>query len=456
MRDASLLIDRLPVALRGRVHRLRQRAVGPGFARNVAVMLAGTVAGQAISLLLSPVLTRLFTPAEFGNFSVYSSALTVCAVLASFSLEVAIPISLEEAECANLVALCGLSLLAVTGLVGVFIWLIPTAALQAMAVGSLAAYRYLLPIGLLCLGSYYIMVAVATRAGAFREIARTRLSQGLSGPLTQVVLGLLGAGTPGLVIGFVIGQSSGTLLLLSRFVVGRADWLRAVSWRGIAAAGWRYRNFPLYASWSRLLDVAGGGLVLFVLFSSCYGPAVAGFMFLSERIVMRPLLLVSTSLLQVFTGEAGRAVSEDPAQLRRRFYQVVPHQFLFAAAWVLAVNLVAGWAFPLLFGPVWASATPYLHALSVSYLIYVVLHPVSGTLQLLERQAIAAAWQAGRMVLVVASVLLPWRAGMSAVGAMWISSLVQAACCIALLGIMAVLIERLPKSGVRQPTAGSA
>ena len=140
-------------------------------------------------------------------------------------------------------------------------------------------------------------------------------------------------------VGFIIGQSSGTLLLLRRCVLARRRWLRGISWPGIAAAARRYARFPLFASWSRLLEAAGSGMVLFLIFSACYSSRVAGFMFLSERMIWRPLLLVSSSLLQVFTGEAGRAVSQDPQQLRRRFYQVVPRQFLLVAVWVVLANL---------------------------------------------------------------------------------------------------------------------
>jgi hypothetical protein len=76
---------------------------------------------------------------------------------------------------------------------------------------------------------------------------------------------------------------------------------------------------------------------------------------------------------------------------------VVPLQFAIAAAWILAANLAADWAFPRLFGAEWANAIPYLRALSVAYLVQIVLHPVSGTLQLLERQATAAIWQICRL-----------------------------------------------------------
>jgi O-antigen/teichoic acid export membrane protein len=435
-------VDWLPTSVQGHLHRLRRPASGQSFVGNVTVMLAGTMAGQAVSLLLSPVLTRLFTPEEFGRLSVYNSVLGLLTTIASLGFELAIPICLGDRECANLLALCGIVLAATTGLVGIVSWLIPLRALDLLSIGSLASYRYLLPVGLVCLGGYYIMRGVATRASAFSSIARTRISQGLSGPFSQMLLGVLGAGTPGLIIGYVIGQSSGTLLLFSRFVLGQREWMRHVTWRQIAAVGRRYIAFPLFSTWARLLDEAGGGLILFVLFAAFYSPAISGFMFLSERIIMRPMMIISTSLLQVFTGEAGRSASENPAQLRRRFLQVVPLQLLLATTWILAANLVAGWVFPRLFGAAWANAIPYLRALSLAYLLQIVLHPVSGTLQLLELQAMAAVWQACRLVLVVIAVLVPWSSGLTAVSALWVSASTEAACCLTLLALTANMIEK--------------
>jgi O-antigen/teichoic acid export membrane protein len=443
MSNPSALIDRLPAALQGRIHHFRQHAAGRSFTWNVLVMLTGTVAGQAVSLLLAPVLTRLYSPTQFGYLSVYSAVLSIFGVVASLGLELAIPICMADGECANLLALNGLVLAATTTLVALFAWLVSAHLLDLLWVGSLADYRWLLPIGFACLGGYYIMVAVATRSGAFKEIARTRISQGISGPVSQILLGVLGIGTPGLVLGYVIGQSSGTLLLFSRLVLRQRAWLQGITWRGIVSMGRRYSTFPLLASWARVLDMAGGGMVLFVLISACYSPEIAGFMFLSERVIERPLLIVSTSLLQVFTGEAGRAVTQDPVLLRRRFYQVVPLQFLLVSVWILGANLLAAWAFPRLFGAQWGDAVPYLRALSASYLMLSVLHPVSTTLQMLEHQVTAVVWQIFRLVLIVASVLLARHAGLSAIDALWISSLVQVVCCLALLGLMVGSIEQM-------------
>lgn len=443
MSEPSALLDRLPSSLQNRLHHLRQHALRRSFAWNVSVMLVGTVIGQAASLVLQPVLTRMYTPAQFGYLSVYGAVLALLSVIACLGLEVAIPISIDDEECANLLALSGLVLGGMTVLVALFAWLVPTHVLNTLLVGSLADYRWLLPIGFACLGGYYIMLGVATRASAFRDIARTRISQGATGPTSQILLGLAGLGTPGLVLGYVLGQSSGTLLLLNQCVLRQRAWLSAVTWRGIGTTARRYMNFPLVTSWTRLLDNAGGGLVLFLLFSSLYSSDIAGFMYICDRVIGRPLMIVSTSLLQVFTGEAGRAVTQDPVLLRRRFYQVVPRQFLLALAWVVAVNLIAAWAFPLFFGARWAAGVPYLRALSVAYLIGAVLHPVSTTLQILEHQVTAAIWQVFRLAAVIGAVFVAWREHFSAVQALWTTSVVQAVCCVILLGLMVAAIERV-------------
>lgn len=420
-------------------------APAEGFATRVAYMLTGTVLGQAVSVLLAPVLTRIYLPDQFGYLSVYTAMLAIIGVVAALGYELAIPIARSREELANLLAVSVGALLGLTALLSLASFLVPDRALHLLWIGSTLTFRLLLPFGFACLGGYYIMVASATRLEAFREIASTRLSQGLSGPISQIILGVLGMGTPGLLIGFVIGQSSGTFLLFSRVLMRTPGLFAGISWRGISRAAWRYRQFPAFASWSKLLENAGTSPILFLLFAHFYSSEIAGFLFLSERVIGRPLLMVSTSLLQVFTGEAGLAVRREPERVRLRFHQVIPCQFLLSAAWILLANLLAGWAFPVLFGNEWVPAIPYLRAASLGYLALAVLHPVSTALQIMERQVLAAVWQVARLVLVTGGVVAAWWFGQPAVTALWISSLAQVVACLGMLALIALSIERIQR-----------
>ncbi len=398
--------------------------------------------------MLAPALTRLYAPEQFGYLSTYTAALGILCVIASLGLEVAIPIAESAGEIANLLALCLLGLVATTAAVAVLIWTIPLHTLRLLWLGPIASYRWLIPLGFACFGAYYIMVAVATRQGAFGDISRTRIAQGLTGPVSQIVFGLLGLGAPGLVIGFVWGQSAGVFLLLRRTVLASPELTGAISWARMKRTWRRYIDFPLWVSWARLIDIAGYS-VIYLMISALYSPVIAGFMFLSDRVIARPLLMVSSSFLQVFTGEAGRAVRANPSGLRRRFRQVVPWQVLLAISWIFVANLSARWLFPIVFGTRWIAAVPYLQAMSLAYLALTAVHPVSTTLQMLERQVLNAAWEILRLLAVVLAVLGAWKGGLSAVQALWVYSGVQAVCCVALLGLITVSIERL------QPVRGN-
>ena len=437
--------------------RIRTSLNASAFIRNTMVMMIGTTAGQAASVALAPILTRLYTAGEFGYLSVYTAVLAILGVTAALGFDLAIPLAASEFELANLVAAGGLAVAVTSSLTAIAMWLLPARMLSRIWLAPLDAYRYLLPLGLACLGGYYIMVAAATWAGRFKDIARTRVTQGIGGPVSQIALGTAGAGGQGLAIGFVLGQSSGFFLLLSRLLRDRPGLPRAISWRGIREVGARYSRFPLLASWTRVVDMAGSGSVLYLLFSAYYSSEIVGFMFLTERVIGRPLLMISSSLSQVFAGEAGRSARADPAALRRRFWQVVPAQLLFALLWIVPVNLVAGWAVPLLFGASWIEAVPYLHALSLTYLALAVPHPVSSTLQVLNRQSLAAAWQISRLALLVAAPIVARRFGMSAVAALWICSVIQAASSVGLLATMAIAIDRAVRgAGVAGTAGGSA
>ncbi|MBV9251545.1 MAG: oligosaccharide flippase family protein [Acetobacteraceae bacterium] len=426
-----------PATAGGRLREWLTQRTG-GFARQVLVLLSGAVAGQAISVLLSPALTRLYNPDEFGWLSVYAAALYLLYAIASLRYEMALPITSDDDAGSNLLALCFLALVGTTFALTLICWWFPTPWFAAIGLGALSAYRYLLPLGFAITGAYYVLVYLATRQSAYSLLARTRISQGLSGPLSQIALGLAGCGKIGLAIGFIIGQSSGTLLLARKLLLQPAGILKRISWGGILAAAHAYRDFPLYSSWAALLEAAGCGLILFPLVTHFYASDIAGFIFLSDRVVGRPLTIVSASLLQVFVGEAGVAVRTAPAQVRRRFHQVVSRMAVLVAAWVLLANIMAAALFGPLFGASWEAAVPYLHALSFGYWGAAVLHPVQHTLQLLERQRIAAAWQVIRLLMVLLAVLGAVHLGWNAASALWAYSVAQGAAC----GAMVVIIDR--------------
>ena len=62
------------------------------FARSVSVLVGGTAAGQIIVMAASPILTRLYSPEDFGLLSVYAGLLGILGVIASLRYQLATPL----------------------------------------------------------------------------------------------------------------------------------------------------------------------------------------------------------------------------------------------------------------------------------------------------------------------------------------------------------------------------
>lgn len=420
------------------------------FLKNVSIMMTGAAAGQTVSLILSPILTRIYAPEQVGILSVYTSLLTIFVVIASLRFELAVPLAASDEDAINLVAVCLCALVFTTALIAVVAFAFPEKTLEGILptpinASHVAVYRGLLVLGFLCLGGYYVALYLATRQNAFPSISWTRVYQGIVGPVSQIGLGLAGAGAPGLLFGSILGQSTGTLSLFNRVLRSRGDLLSAISFRRMVALARRYCRFPLIASWAALIDAAGGDQLLYLMVTTHYSARIAGFIFLAERIVARPLSVVGTSILQVFMGEAGKTIASDPDRFRRRFYQLISRQFLLALAWVGAVNIAAALLLSAVFGARWGDAVIYLQAMSIGYLAHAVVLPVFHTLQLLEKQAMAACWQVGRLLSIVATFAFCIGGHVSAPHAILLYSGIQAASSVVLIGLMAGAIQKLQR-----------
>jgi O-antigen/teichoic acid export membrane protein len=412
------------------------------FAHNVLIMFTGTAIGQIGAVVLAPILTRIYTPEMFGVLGLFIAVLTIASVIGALRYEMALPLAQSEEDAANLLAVCLVTLACTTGISCFIVWML--SLWKSNPLGVLAPYSLLLPIGFFCIGAYQVMVYYATRQAAFGVIARTKVYQGTLGPLSQIGFGLSGAGTWGLAIGFIIGQSVGISLLFSRLVlIPRA--LTRVSVNGMRAMAKRFRRFPLVSSWSGLIEAAGGSYLLLVAMPLLYSHTIAGFVFLTDRIIGRPLLLISTSILQVYVGDMSRLINEDPEAMRQRFLRLARHQFLIVACWLVLVNSVAPVLFPIIFGSQWQGAVPYLHILSIAYLPQMVVHALVHTLQILERQVMSAIWEGMRFLAVCGTFVLSYAYGLSALQAILAYSIVQAFAQIILFLLMYHSIQSLRK-----------
>ena len=68
------------------------------FARNILTLLTGTTVAQALPVVISPVLTRIYSPSDFGIFSLFVAITSIVSTVATGKYELALMSTKDEKE----------------------------------------------------------------------------------------------------------------------------------------------------------------------------------------------------------------------------------------------------------------------------------------------------------------------------------------------------------------------
>jgi O-antigen/teichoic acid export membrane protein len=266
-------------------------------------------------------------------------------------------------------------------------------------------------------GLFNVLNNWAIRDGAFGQIAASRLIQGMAVVVLQIGLGLAGFRPFGLLAGFGAGQSAGSRSIFVN------PWVHArhLSIAGIRQAAVRFRTFALLGTPAVLLNSLGYNLPLLML-AGLYGPEVAGWYILAQRVVGRPLQMVGMAVSQTYWGKASSLVANDPTRLTPTFTRVTLTMAAIAGPYAVTVVLLAPWVFPIAFGSDWLSAGSYTQILAAMFLFDAIAAPTAITLDALQRQDLNLAREVIRVGLYAGAFVLASRFDLTASGAVAVVS----------------------------------
>lgn len=351
------------------------------FARSVSILAGGTAAGQAIIVAASPILTRLYSPEDFGVLAVFASLLAILGVIASLRYDLAIPLPETDEEAVN-ITLLSLAIVMLIALLTAAVF-IPFGGFIAKAgnVHQLASYMWLFPVAVLLMGSYQVFNNWAIRKKAFQIIAQTNITQSLS--MISVQMAGHAFGPLALIIGIILGHGAGVSrlgMLVAQEVKGaKVDVKVATIW----GAAVRYRSFPMYSSWSGLLSTGGPQLPP-LLFAVLYSPSSAGLYYLAHRVIAMPLSLLGGSLASVYMPDAVQARRENC--LKTALESIHNKLSLVAMPPVITLFLIAPETFVFLFGEDWEQAGQIVRLLTPMLFFQFIVSPLSKTFTVMERQ----------------------------------------------------------------------
>jgi O-antigen/teichoic acid export membrane protein len=362
------------------------------FGRNILTLMTGTTLAQAIPIAISPILTRIYAPEDFGVFALYVAVASVMSIAATGRYELAIMLPRKESDAFS-IAVLSVVIAAALSVISIIIFLMFNNDI-ALFLGNpdLGNWLYLMPVSIFLTGLYQALNYWNNRGKQFTKIALSKVSQSAGGGTAQLAVGY-GTSLPGgLIAGSVVGQGVGVLTLLRASRKKISAHTSHFSFADLKRNASEYKKFPLFSSWGALLDNAAVQMPVFMI-TKYFGSSITGLFSFTFKVISMPMTLVSSSVSQIMFQKVTITHNEKPELL---FYFVLKMFLLLLVLSIPFVMTLMFWGveiFSFVFGEQWALAGSFAATLSVAVAIRFAVSPLSSVLALDHNVRKGVAWQ---------------------------------------------------------------
>jgi len=351
--------------------------------RGMAVLAGGSGLARLISVLTIPLVTRLYSPEDYGVLSVFSSLILMLVPFVTLRYVLALPLPRYDGIAINLLVLSGIIMLLSFIIIAVSLCYAGPWLFSHFSMPLLIPWWWLIAIGVLVSAFYELLTFWATRYRSYKAIAVSNIWQSVLGVLVKIVLGIIGFKPGGLLIGQVVAQSGGIgKLLLSFSESFRKNW-SYVRFAQIKRVALRYKDFPLYRVPSQFLMVfSKQAPLLFV--ASIYDAETTGQLGLAFMVLALPVSLFGQTTAKAFYAEASSLDSRQVKAIQSILVDVLKRLGVFAILPAITLYFGGELLFLLVFGVEWRLAGVFASLLSVYLFFQFLQTPVAHIFMLFD------------------------------------------------------------------------
>jgi O-antigen/teichoic acid export membrane protein len=271
--------------------------------RSIGVLVGGTGLAGGISAAALPVLTRLYTPADFSVLAVFTGLVAIVSVAACLRFDIAVAMPEHDVDAVNVLCLAMLCAAGISVLSGIVLLVTHAGLVAWIRQPGLERYLWLVPIGIFLAAGYSALMFWTVRRKDFSGMARTRIGQALAAAGVQAGYGWWHGNGFGLILGPLVNNGLGFIGLGRRMVIADRPLLDDLSWRRMRALLVAYRRYPKYSALEALCNSAGMQLPIILIAGLAAGPE-AGFLLLALSIIQAPMGLLGNAIAQVYLSQA--------------------------------------------------------------------------------------------------------------------------------------------------------
>ena len=354
------------------------------FSRNVLTLMTGTTIAQAIPIAISPILTRIYTPKDFGIFALYISISSIFATIATGRYELAIMLPKKDEDAINIVVLSIILSLVISLLTFIIVFFFNSQITAILGNEEIKNWLYFIPLTVLLTGIYQAFNYWSNRKKQYRRLVSSKVIQSTTTATTNLSLGFSGLGSNGLIFGGILGQAIATSVLIKMVLAKDKAKFKYTNKLKVFALAKKYKKLPFLSLPNALIDairVSG----INILMTTFYSVTVLGQFSLAWKMIQVPMGIVGASLAQVFFQ---KVATTDSTHLMHLTQNLISKSILVAMPIFLIIYFFATDIFIIVFGKEWVIAGEIASILTPWLFLNFLTSPLGNIFIVLNKQEI--------------------------------------------------------------------
>lgn len=350
-----------------------RRMTANSFVQNIAVLSLGSVVAKAVGILATPILSRMFSPAEFGLLATYVAVGAISATILTLRYETRVLIPKSEEEAKSIVTLVVFLALSMgVGLLALSI-ITPSYIFQLLGLAELGSWLTVAIAAGIATAIISAITAWFSRCSKYVTMARLQIVTVLAANVCSLTSGFLSIKN-----GLLYSQAVSLLLGLIAFIFfGYRSLNLSVSPQDLLRVASTYRRAPCFLFPTALIDVFTMQLPC-ILISAWFSNRAAGQYQMAIMLLGLPLNLVGNAISIVFFQRFS-AIWPDAKAAKSQLLMTWKTLALFGAPLVLVLFL-GEYLFTIALGQSWSEAGRMAAVLAPMFFASLIHLPTSSTL----------------------------------------------------------------------------
>lgn len=353
--------------------------------RGMLTLIMGSGLARIVGLASIPILTRLYSPEDYGVLAIYTSIVAVLVPILTLRYVTAIPLPKTDAMAFNLFMLCAKLILVGTLLISLVLGFFGETVLGWFSMQEFAHLWWLIAIGVMGTATYELFSLWATRKKDYKIIAKTQFTQSLTGNAVKIGLGLLSLKPLGLVIGQLVAQSGGVGGLFKNAYHDFKKLYPRLSTKKQKFVAKYYQGFPWFRLPSQFLMVLSVQAPILMM-SALYDKESTGQLGLAIMALSLPISLIGGAMSKAYYAEIASLGKYNIKKIKELTFFIQKKLFVVGIPFALLVYLFSEMLFKLVFGEDWAEAGKFASLLAPFILFQFTSSPLMEAINILSSQ----------------------------------------------------------------------